>query len=147
MYSLSAKNVSPKFGKGWFPIRVATGLQYVNRSEDLNHGISTLGGDTNLRGYPSQYLAGAQLLAGNIEVRTEPISFKSVHFGEAAFLDCGDAFSTKPDFHLYNSVGLGERILFPQFNRSVLRIDLAFPLQTVVGASPAYFSAQFGQAF
>jgi hypothetical protein len=139
--SLNLKNVSPRI---W---RVVVGAQYVRRSEDLNHAVSTIGGDTNLRGYPSQYLAGPQLLSGNVELRTDPVALKSVHFGEAVFFDTGDAFESPQSVQLLSSVGVGERILFPEFDKSVLRLDVAFPLNTVVGASPAYFSAQFGQAF
>jgi Omp85 superfamily domain len=147
LFSIDLKNVSPRIWRGTFPFRVVVGAQYVRRSEDLNHSVSTIGGDTNLRGYPSQYLAGPQLVSGNLELRTDPLAFKSVHFGEAVFFDTGDAFESPQSVQFLSSVGFGERVLFPQFNKAVLRLDVAFPLNTVIGASPAYFSAQFGQAF
>jgi hypothetical protein len=146
MGSINLKEVSPRF-KFVLPVRFVADVQYVRRSEDLNHSTSNIGGDTNLRGYPSQYLVGPQLFATNLEVRTDPVAFKSVHFGEAAFIDCGDAFQSPQSVQIFSSVGFGERILFPEFDKAVLRLDLAFPLNAVVGANPAYFSAQFGQAF
>jgi hypothetical protein len=145
--SINVKEITPKIGHGHFPVRVVADVQYVRRSEDLNHSTSNIGGDTNLRGYPSQYLVGPQLVSGNLEVRTDPVAFKSLHFGEAAFIDCGDAFQSPQSVQIFTSVGFGERILFPEFDKTVLRLDLAFPLNAVVGANPAYFSAQFGQAF
>ena len=49
---------------------------------------------------------------------------------------------------------MGVRILFPQFNRDVLRIDLAFPFEEYppvgsgfAGSWSPRISAEFGQAF
>jgi len=147
LFALNLKNVSPRIWRNFFPFRVVVGAQYVRRSEDLNHSVSTIGGDTNLRGYPSQYLVGPQLVSGNLELRTDPVALKSIHFGEAVFFDTGDAFESPQSVQLLSSLGVGERVVFPQFNKAVLRLDVAFPLNTIIGASPAYFSAQFGQAF
>ena len=55
-----------------------------------------------------------------------------------------------PDTRLQGTravIGVGLRVLFPQFNRDVLRLDLAFPLETIAGAWAPRFSAEFGQAF
>ena len=42
---------------------------------------------------------------------------------------------------------MGVRILIPQFNHDVLRLDLAFPFETEKGGYVPRFSAEFGQAF
>ncbi|MGE5783738.1 MAG: hypothetical protein ACM3ZE_04075, partial [Myxococcales bacterium] len=86
-----------------------------------------LGGDSRLRGYPSKLFQGQHLVTSNLEFRTRSVKILEVLFGLTAFYDVGDAFDTG---HLRpkQSVGLGGRATFPQFQRSVARLDLAFPL-------------------
>jgi hypothetical protein len=50
---------------------------------------------------------------------------------------------------LYNDVGVGLRLLIPQFNRDVARIDIAFPLQSAPNNPAGYphFIAGFASYF
>ncbi len=45
------------------------------------------------------------------------------------------------------SVGLGLRVLFPEFDRIVLRADWGFPLSPGYSSFPGAFFLSFGQAF
>jgi hypothetical protein len=86
-------------------------------------------------------------VSGNLEVRTLPSVFQTVHTGAVAFLDFGDAFNDGEQLRLHASTGVGLRILFPQFNRAVLRVDLGFPLESAADIDPMSITAGFDQAF
>jgi hypothetical protein len=94
-----------------------------------------LGGESLLRGYPSRYLVGQDMLATNLEYRTRPVEIASIQLGAAAFYDVGDAFDDVANIHPKHSVGAGLRAVFPQVERAVLRVDFGFPV--VAGALPA----------
>jgi len=51
------------------------------------------------------------------------------------------------DVALHQSVGAGVRILFPQLNRQVFRVDWAAPLTKPYSALPGAVYVGFGQAF
>jgi Omp85 superfamily domain len=107
-----------------------------------------LGGNSRLRGYPSSYFGGQNQLSLNVEFRTGSVDILSAQVGLAAFYDTGD---TTDDFRLlsmHHSVGAGVRVLFPQANRQVLRVDWGFPLADAeVPTWPGGFFLTFGQAF
>jgi hypothetical protein len=84
-----------------------------------------------LRGYPSRYVFGSNLLAANVEYRSRPIEIASLQFGAAAFYDSGDAFGSFDHIRPKHAVGGGLRVVLPQIERSVFRLDVGFP----VGAS------------
>ena len=73
-----------------------------------------------------------------------------MELGAAFFYDAGDAFNGYANLHVYQSVGVGVRTLFPQLDRQVFRFDLGFPIgagATLPGVSPVAFFLSFGQAF
>jgi hypothetical protein len=144
-YSLQLRNISPAFWERW--LRVHAFARYTRRFGDLNRTLETLGGDGPLRGYPSAYLVGSQVLTTNLELRTRSIRIASAHIGAAAFHDAGTAFVRPENFHLFQSVGAGLRVLFPEFNRAVIRADFGMPLEATPGTTPTYFALEFGQAF
>jgi hypothetical protein len=119
---------------------------YLNRSFDV-------GGDTRLRGYPAagfQYSSrGPVIVSLNTEARTRSIDILSAQTGVAVFYDVGGASETVGDLYLRQSVGVGARILFPQFDRAVMRIDWAFPFTPPYGYTtfPGSVYFTFGQAF
>ena len=99
-----------------------------------------------LRGYPKDYFEGIRALLFNIEFRTNPVYLLSSYVGAVIFTDSlaiedideddSDSIatiSTLPkikDLNDFNtSAGIGLRILLPQFNRSVLRVDFAMPIR------------------
>lgn len=138
-----AKNVTPRFKF----MRLHTQLRAGRRFNDYNHVFTTLGGDSYLRGYPQAYFIGSNFWVGNVEFRSEPIAWSTVHLGAAVFFDIGSAADTVSQLTPHESVGFGFRVGFPQFNHDVFRLDIAVPLETIVNGSPAYVAAQFGQTF
>jgi hypothetical protein len=109
---------------------------------------SSLGGGDRLRGWPSGYVVGANVVAANVELRSRPWQLlESLQLGAVAFYDAGDAFDDWGALYLRQSVGLGARMLFPQLDRVVFRVDLGFPLARPADVAPASFVATFGQAF
>jgi hypothetical protein len=141
--SAGVRNVSPR----WSFMRLHTALRMGHRFNDFNHNFTTLGGDTSLRGYPSNYFRGANFWVGNAEARTQPVNVYTVHVGLATFVDVGGAANVWTTMGAHASVGAGLRVGFPQFDRDLFRVDFATPLETVQDATPAYIVAQYGQAF
>jgi hypothetical protein len=143
-WTLLASNVSPRFGF----LRLHSAARLRRRWNDLDRGFDTLGGDGGLRGYPSGYLRGANSWGANLELRTAPVLWAGLYFGAATFLDAGDASDSWSQIGMHTSGGAGLRVLIPQFNRAVLRVDLGLPFEAIAaGYSPAYFVLEYGQAF
>ena len=146
---LGIGNISPTLGVGRFHAQVVA----VWRSEDLNRSFSTLGSDSGLRGYPNDQFDGRNLLRVNVEYRTLPINFFTLHMGLVAFYDGGAVWGNPfpagkaVPFAYRQSVGLGVRGHFPQFDRESLRIDLGFPLNSPHGGFGTWISLSFGQIF
>lgn len=105
-------------------------LRYAYSQHSLEHTRFYLGGDNTLRGFVSGFAAGPRLLNLNVEYRSPPLVFRTLHLGLALFYDGGDAygFTGDEDFTYHQSVGFGLRALFPQFDRGVMRLDFGIPL-------------------
>ena len=130
----------------------AIGLQNTSSGSSA---ASFLGGDDRLRGYPTNFLVGANVLSYNVELRSRPVEILTCQLAGVAFFDSGDEYTSK--YQLFHSVGLGIRSLFPWLDRTVFRFDLGFPLErldpsTCPGPActkipPYAFLVSFGQAF
>lgn len=130
--------------------RVVFSARVLNRYANYLNEISYLGADTRLRGYPSSYFAGKDLVAANLELRSRPFEILKVQFAGVAFYDAGEAFSGWSNFQPVHDVGFGLRALFPTFDRIVFRADLGFPISASplpAGVGPATFFVTFSQAF
>ncbi len=130
--------------------RIVFSARVLNRYANYLNQISYLGADTRLRGYPSSYFAGKDLVAANLEYRTRPFEILKVHLGAVAFYDAGEAFSGWSNFQPVHDVGFGLRALFPTFDRVVFRADLGFPISQSPlpsGVGPVTFFVTFSQAF
>lgn len=113
-------NYSPQFWGG----RLVTRLLLDFKANDLDNRQLLLGGSTGLRGtYPEQF-TGRNMLLANVEYRAKPIELWSNWLGIVVFYDVGSAFSSVPS--LTHTVGIGFRLLLPQLNKEVLRIDFGF---------------------
>ena len=125
-YNLRLRGATPPLGFG----RLVASAYYEGRVHDSGQTLVTLGGDNGLRGYASQtfYGYGASRLRLNAEWRTPPWVIASAHLGGIVFWDGGAVWDGVSRFALRQSVGLGVRLLFPQFNRFTFRIDLGVPL-------------------
>jgi hypothetical protein len=139
----SAAFISPRFKIGRL---VVDGL-VIARPENYPNRRSTLGGEGRLRGFPSAAFIGQNVVAYNAELRTRPVDILSCQIGAAAFFDVGDAFDG-PTPALKSAVGFGFRGLFPQLDRKVFRVDIAFPLvRPTPDTGPVGFYIAFEQAF
>ncbi len=126
-------------------------LQY--RYRDYLNARTTLGGGTNLRGFPTNFFVGKDLVTYSLEVRSRPIEILSCEIGAVGFYDAGDAFDGFGQLRPHQAAGAGLRILFPQLDRIVFRTDVGFPFDRPIDAStgrpiaPYQFLVTFGQAF
>ncbi len=98
------------------------------RYRNYMNQLSFLGGDSRLRGYPTQEFAGKDMVNANLEFRTRAVDIFTAQVGLVGFYDLGDAFSGFPALRPYDSLGVGGRILFPQLDRLVARFDVGFPM-------------------
>jgi hypothetical protein len=110
----------------------------------------TLGGDSGLRGYTIGDFQGQAQALGHLEVRSRPLPVWSLRLGGLVFWDAGHAAASLGALRLHNDVGLGLRLLIPQLNPYVIRVDWAFALQDSTHTRagwPGRASAGFRQAF
>jgi hypothetical protein len=135
-------NYSPRIEGGRFVARLLADY----RVRDLDHHQVLLGGGSGLSGAAPELLAGRNEYLANIEYRTRPFEIQTVYVGFVLFYDAGAAYDTRPVF--VHTVGLGLRILLPQLNRDVIRIDLGFVVgdrSATAGLSADRFNSSFGQ--
>lgn len=111
-------------GRAFFRFRYVYTQYFQDRSRLY------LGGNNTLRGFVSNFRGGPRLLNFNVEYRTPPWVFRTLHLGLAVFYDAGDAygFTSDTDFSCHHALGIGIRGLFPQFDRGVMRLDIGIPL-------------------
>ncbi len=143
--------VTPRIGVGRFVMSTS----FISRYKNYLRSRTITGGNDRLRGYPSNFFFGSDAVFYNLEFRSTSVEILKCAFGGVAFFDAGDAAQGFDMLHAKQSVGVGLRALFPQVNRAVFRLDLAFPLKrgpfpetgipTPVDPVGFYFS--FGQAF
>lgn len=128
--------------------RVVLDAVVLDRYANSLNRLTALGGDTRLRGYPSQWLLGANVVAANVEYRSRPWQIlESIQLAGVLFYDAGDAFDRWDELRWWHAVGFGARVLLPQLDRVVFRVDVGFPLVRAGGIDPVAFFATFGQAF
>lgn len=106
-----------------------------------------LGGDSGLRGYAIDAFQGQALALGALELRTHGLKVFSLRAGAVLFWDVGHVAPTFDDLSLQQDVGLGLRVLVPQFQRTVIRLDWAVANRGPTAGLPGRFSAGFTQAF
>jgi hypothetical protein len=124
---------------------VSTYENYLNRKLGL-------GGDSRPRGYVYGYFRGGSGYAGTLELRTSAINVLSARVGGVAFYDVGGAGGSLREARPNQSLGAGVRVLFPQINRQVFRLDWAVPFtagpqRASRSALPGAIYFTFGQAF
>jgi hypothetical protein len=110
----------------------------------------TAGGESGLRGYGLNEFRGQARFMGHLEARSRPLALGALRFGGLAFYDVGHAAASISALSPHQDVGVGLRLLIPQLNFYVLRVDWAFPLQAGETTSPGWpgrVSAGFRQVF
>ncbi len=128
----------------WRGFRVVGRLGWEGRRNDTSRTQVSLGGDNGLRGFVSQAFVatGANLVRGNLELRSRPLNIKSVHVGAVLFYDTGAVYERLGSAQLHHSVGVGIRLLLPQFNRLPFRADGGLPLGEEFQFVPSFGSSQ-----
>lgn len=139
--AFEVNNVSPPFEGG----RLVARLVYDFIKDDLDNRVTLLGGGNGLRGAEAEGLSGRNLFLTNLEYRSRAFELWTVYVGFVLFYDTGSAFDRVADLSLTHTVGMGLRILLPQFNQEVIRIDLGFVLGGNNTSITDRFSATFGQ--
>jgi hypothetical protein len=131
--------------------------------DDTRNTFYSLGVDNGLRGYAVGDLFGKAWMAGHLEARSMALSVASFRLGGLVFYDLGDAASPDPGtgagvvrairavsgLRPKSDVGLGLRLLIPQLNAYVIRVDWALPFQSTGltrAGFPGRFFVGFGQA-
>jgi hypothetical protein len=122
--SAALRVATPRFGHG----RLVFDAKVLDRYANYLNVRSTLGGDSRLRGYPAAMFIGKSYVVANLEYRSDPIEIAAIQLGFSLFADSGDAFDDFRQMRLKQSCGAGLRIVFPQLQRYVMRVDLGFPL-------------------
>jgi hypothetical protein len=136
--AFEVSNYSPPFYGGRLVARVLGDF----RRNDLDNTYVLLGGSNGLRGLPAEALSGHNLLLANVEYRARPFEFATTWVGLVFFYDAGSAFDGQ--VALTHTVGFGLRILLPQLNQDVIRLDFGMVLG---GAAPGLdrLNASWGQ--
>ena len=138
--------VTPRLGFG----RLVFDAHQLYRPRNSLNRLSFLGGEGRLRGYPTHYAFGKNVVAYSLEFRTRPLELLSTELGAAFFYDTGDAYDDFSQIDLKHSVGFGLRALFPQLDQLVFRVDVGFPIAChglPPGVSPVQVVLTFDQAF
>jgi hypothetical protein len=151
--SMSAYAASPKIAR---LLRVIGEVQYAGLYHETRNRRFTAGSNTGLRGYEINQFAcfegrdprpcHARML-GHVEVRTMPLKVLFLRLGAVAFWDFGHAAEYRPDLVLHHDVGGGFRLLIPQVDPYVLRLDWAIPLTGESKGLPGRVSLGFFQVF
>lgn len=131
-------------GPMWRFVRLVGRIGWDGRAKDTTRALVSLGGDNGLRGFSSQafFVTGGSLLRGNLELRSRPIEWESVHLGGILFYDTGTVYGATTGFRMHHAAGIGARLLFPQFNRSPFRGDVGMPLSEAGGPVPSFGATQ-----
>lgn len=142
--SVRGRITSPRTVAG----RLHLDAYFGHRYQDYLNVIGfRLGGDNRLRGYPASTFVGKNLMAANAEFRTSGVDILSAQVGLAAFYDLGAASDEVRSADFYQGTGAGVRILFPQAERTVMRLDWGLPISGDRDVLPGAFFFTFGQAF
>lgn len=144
--------VTPRiFGAG----RIVMNTSFSNRYKNYLNSRTFIGGDDRLRGYPTSFFFGKDTVFFNLEYRSRSVEILKAQLAGVAFFDAGDAANGFDMLRAKQSVGFGLRALFPQVNRNVFRVDVAFPLKrgpfpetgSPLPVDPFGFYFAFDQAF
>jgi hypothetical protein len=114
----------------------------------------SLGGETALRGYPTNYQLGARRVLLTVERRfySDWYPLRLIRVGGAVFYDLGRAwggpYASATSEHWPSNVGFGLRLLSARSSSaSTLHLDVAFPLERDPGVKSAQFSLQSKTGF
>ena len=134
-------------------------LLYVSLSGDATEFSDatqylSLGGDTGLRGYPSNYQLGSRrvLLTAEQRLYSDWYPLRLIRVGGAVFYDVGRAwgepYQNFPDAHWSANVGFGLRLLSARSaTGTTLHLDIAFPLRREPGVDSYQLTMESKSSF
>jgi hypothetical protein len=123
--SASFGAATPRFKVGRFVMNTS----WSNRYRNYLNSRAVVGGEDRLRGYPTGFFSGKDTVFLNMEYRSRAVELLKAQIGGVLFMDSGDAADGVKNLQPKQSVGFGVRVLLPQINRNVFRLDMAFPIQ------------------
>lgn len=123
-WALEVLNASPPFEGG----RLITRLLIDVVQFDQSRRIQLLGGASGLRGAPAESIAGRNLALLNVEYRARSFEFQTLYIGLVLFYDAGSAFDAQSTFAVTHTMGVGLRIVVPQWGSDTIRFDFGFVL-------------------
>jgi outer membrane protein assembly factor BamA len=123
-------------------VRLVGSAGVAVRLDDTQNAYYAVGGDSGLRGYTIGDRRGQTRALAHLEARTMPLPVWSFRVGGVLFGDVGDAGPSDNGpgdtlgrlvrsvraLALTPDVGFGMRLLIPQLNSYVMRLDWGFPL-------------------
>jgi hypothetical protein len=115
--------------------------------EEEGNRFFVLGGANGLRAYAINEFAGLARVLAHVEARTRPLHIAFLRLGAVAFWDAGHAAPALSDLRLHHGVGAGLRLLIPQLDPLVIRLDWAFALTGDTAGWPGRVSLGVQQAF
>jgi len=124
--------------------RLVGAVWMITRYANQLNARTRLGGTDRLRGFEENEQQGPNAMAMNVEYRSTPLELFELQLGTVLFWDYGVAYSVEHAFLPGSSVGGGLRLVVPQIERSVFRLDVGVPITT--RRAPSWYFA-FGQAF
>lgn len=138
-WAVEVQQVSPRVLGGRFMLRALLDVDI----DDLNERVLLLGGGNGLRGALPEAYSGRRMALLNVEYRTPPLVLYTVHLGGVLFYDAGSAFDA--GLTVVHSVGVGVRLLFPQFNTFPFRLDFGYVINDTRPDFSGRFSFSGGQ--
>lgn len=164
--SLSGEYVGGRIDRGQFSAsaryykrRGDRTVYYVSLAADATHFSDatqylSLGGETALRGYPTNYQLGARRVLFTAERRfySDWYPFRLIRVGGAVFFDLGRAwggpYESASSRHWPADIGFGLRLLSTRSSSgTTLHLDLAFPVEREPGVKSVQFSLQSKTGF
>lgn len=115
------------------------------RAQNTTRTPLALGANNGLRGYPADHFFAltGQRLRFNTEYRSVPLVWSFLHLGGVLFYDAGSIYGQGRALDMQHVLGVGARVLFPQFYREVFRLDVGMPVE---GGFLVRFTGGTGQA-
>lgn len=148
--SLSGQFTQRTFGDELFLASFRT--VFANELDAENQIL--LGGDNDLRGYPLRYQSGERSAILSLEQRfyTDLYPFRLIRVGYAFFFDVGRVWDddprNTPNLGTLYDVGVGLRLTSPRSSgRSVVHVDLAFPINAPPGVDDIQFVVEKKSSF
>lgn len=147
----AARWVSSRALGGRILARVAMSAIFERAHADLY----TAGADSQLRGYPIGRVYRSRVGTLIAEWRSRPLRLWTWRLGVAAFSDTAIGWDTGGEAELLPSVGVGLRLVVPEFWSDARSLDIAFPLRGTGGGALGFdgtlpaplVTIRMGQAF